>query len=504
MKNLFLCLLVGLGWAGIPGYGTSVAPAAEAAAKVYVVLWFDTEDYILPESDDAALKLADLLTRMNIRATFKVVGEKARMLERRHRQDVIDALKKHEIGYHSNWHSVEPTPALYLSNLGWDEGVREFDRREGPGRQDVERIFGTAPTCYGQPGSSWGPQSYGALRKWNMPIYLDAGKHVNLDSKPCYFGGVFTLYRLEHQIRADLKDPRALEPAQERFLNARKKLLAEGGGVVSIVYHPCEFVHRQFWDGANFLKGANPPREKWRLPEKKTPEESQQAWQIFESYIRFIQRFAEVEFITASQAAKLYADRATERTYDRALLRSISMAVTADVSFQRHGDITLAASEVFALLNALVASHPSLTNKEFQLPFPGTPFGPTGTIPQMQEPIQTDWSQLKRTSEDVLESIRVQGRIPSAVWLGSQGVPPEAYLNTLARVALVLLDGGELPEKIEVRPARLEAARYVSADDPQLWNWVIYPQGFRAPAMMELARAQAWTIKPALLRSSAR
>ena len=28
--------------------------AADAPAKVYVVLWFDTEDYILPASDDAA------------------------------------------------------------------------------------------------------------------------------------------------------------------------------------------------------------------------------------------------------------------------------------------------------------------------------------------------------------------------------------------------------------------------------------------------------------------
>ena len=30
------------------------ATRAEAPAKVYVVLWFDTEDYILPASDDAA------------------------------------------------------------------------------------------------------------------------------------------------------------------------------------------------------------------------------------------------------------------------------------------------------------------------------------------------------------------------------------------------------------------------------------------------------------------
>src|SRR5262249_52777677 len=162
------------------------------------------------------------------RATFKVVGEKARTLERRKRTDVIAALKKHEIGYHSNWHSTQPTPAMYLSPLGWDEGVSEFDRREGPGRADVQRIFGAAPSCYGQPGSSWGPQSYGAMKKWGMKVYLDAGQHVALDGKPCYYAGVFNLYQLRHQTRADLNKPELLEKARVRFGEARKALLAEG------------------------------------------------------------------------------------------------------------------------------------------------------------------------------------------------------------------------------------------------------------------------------------
>src|SRR5207245_7273614 len=140
-----------------------------------------------------------------IRATFKIVGEKARTLEKRKRTDIIEALKKHEIGYHSNWHSVQPTPALYLSNLGWDEGVAEFERREGPGRDDVQRIFGVAPTTYGQPGSSWGPQSYGAMKNWGMEVYLDGGSHVGFDGKPHYYCGLLTLYQLRYMMRADLK-----------------------------------------------------------------------------------------------------------------------------------------------------------------------------------------------------------------------------------------------------------------------------------------------------------
>src|SRR3954453_6481776 len=64
--------------------------AAQDKPKVYVLLWFDTEDYVLPASDDAALDVAAYLTKQGIRATFKVVGHKARTLEARKRKDVIE------------------------------------------------------------------------------------------------------------------------------------------------------------------------------------------------------------------------------------------------------------------------------------------------------------------------------------------------------------------------------------------------------------------------------
>jgi len=47
----------------------------------------------------------------------------------------------------------------------------------------------------------------------------------------------------------------------------------------------------------------------------------------------------------------------------------------------------------------------------------------------------------------------------------------------------------------------IEAAAFAlqSADDPKLWGWPIFPPGFKAPALMELAKRQAWTLKPAIL-----
>lgn len=469
-----------------------------ATPTVYVVLWFDTEDYILPASDDAALKLANWLKKEGVTATFKVVGEKARTLEKRGRQDVIDALKKHEIGYHSNYHSFQPTPAQYLAPLGWDEGVAEFDRREKPGFDDVKRIFGQAPVCYGQPGSSWGPQSFGAMRKWGMPVYLDSGRHVSLDGRPHYFGGIFTLYQLTHTLRADLGGEKDLQKAQERFLDARKKLHAEGGGIISTYYHPCEFVHKQFWDGANFSKGANPPREQWRLPAAKTEEESRVAYETFFDYVHFMQRFEDVKFITSGQALGIYRDKAAGRSFSPAEIRTLAAAVGAEVNHQKVYDLTLTPSEVLFLLNAYLVEK-AAGKDPGAIELVPTPFGPTSASPAMPKAITMDSQQFLRTARDVADSLRTGGRVPGTIWLGSTGVTPEAYLAALAPVVVAIADGQAVPDKIELTPTRLACAKHIAEDEPRLWGWVIFPPDFRAPAMMELAKRQAWTLKPAVL-----
>src|SRR6266480_4021302 len=125
----------------------SIAAAEKPA--VHVILWFDTEDYLLPADDDATKRLAEMLTQRGIRATFKIVGEKARVLEQRGRRDVIAALKKHDIGYHANFHSVHPAPSEYLADCGLLDGMAEFARREGGGAADVRRILGVKTlACY--------------------------------------------------------------------------------------------------------------------------------------------------------------------------------------------------------------------------------------------------------------------------------------------------------------------------------------------------------------------
>ena len=296
------------------------APWIQARPPVYVVLWFDTEDYVEPAADDAALRIATDLTAEGVQGTFKVVGEKARVLESRGRRDVIEALSKHAIGYHSNWHSAHPTPSEYLAPLGFLEGVEEFERREGQGVADVQRVFGTQPVCYGQPGNSWGPQSNPALRKLGIPVYLDEGEQVGLNDEPFWYGGLLHVFHMgDNQLRAQLNAGPEDKRAYAAFDKVADRLSAHGGGVVSIYYHPTEFVTTEFWDAVNFKYGANPAREAWVKPHRRTAAESERCYQVLRRFVQHMKSQADVRFVTAKDLLSIYQNRgsAARRSHGR-------------------------------------------------------------------------------------------------------------------------------------------------------------------------------------------
>src|SRR5579871_1920484 len=134
----------------------------------------DVEDLVAEEADDIAKTCAEILLEEEVRATLCVVGEKARLLQQRGRGDVIAALKAHDLGIHTNLHSVHPTIAEFLGDKGWDDGVEEALRRETAGVQAIKEVFGVSPSCWGGPGNTWGPQICEAMRQLGVPAFVYA------------------------------------------------------------------------------------------------------------------------------------------------------------------------------------------------------------------------------------------------------------------------------------------------------------------------------------------
>lgn len=481
----------------------SHATGQSPGPPIYVTLWFDTEDYILPQDDEATKRLAEMLTRLGVRATFKIVGEKARVLDSRGRRDVIAALAHHDIGYHSDTHSQQPTIAVYLQNAGWEDGRAEFHRREVQGVRDIERIFGVTPVAYGQPGSAWAPQTYPALRDMGIGMYLDESDHVGIDDQPFYYGGMLNVFKMRSNLaRMDLSGGASLASGKATFTKAYEQLRRNRGGTVSIYYHPNEWVQTEFWDGVNFSRGANPARADWKMPGTRPAAETEQAFHDFEQYIRFIKAQPGVRFVTASELMTIYSDKAMTRSFGQEDLLRLARPVQKEITFQRMDGLTLSAADVFGLLTDAMAAF--IERNEWPSATTVTALdGPARTYTPPTGGTRSSsfrWTAFAHAVRDTADYCRTSRRLPDEVWIGAESVSPADYLATLARTLEDVIAAGKTPTEVIRREGHYTADRHVAEDSPDLWNWPIFPEGFHAPRIMELARLQAWTLKPAVLQ----
>jgi len=502
---LFLCSCLWLLFAS-----SQVAAASDqASGEVLVLLWFDTEDYLLPASDDAAKRVAEILSARGIRATFKLVGEKARVLERRGRTDVIAALKRHDIGYHSNLHSVHPTPAEYLAEAGWSEGVSEFARREGQGARDVMRVFGVPSlSCYGQPGASWAPQAYAALAGMGIvtpagvSTYVDEGNHVGLDEAPFWYAGVLTVFGMGRNLtRMPLHDPHGLEVGRTDFQKIYERLRAQRGGLVSIYYHPAEWVHREFWDAVNFSRGANPPREQWTQPPQRTAAETDAAFRSFETYIDFMRALSGVRFVTASDLPAVYPDHVRSDGVELATARSLATLIsrTDSLDILRDGrQRAVSPADQFAIVIGLLVDAVERGDAPAHADVPAL-VGPPEAPPRTNA-MQVPWTAFRDALGGAADEMRARRHVPARVFVGAVPVAPADFLRAAAHVVAGWPDTGppRFPGTVAIGSGvRLATERFVSEDSPAVFDWVIHPPGFHAPRIVEQAKLQAWTLKPA-------
>jgi hypothetical protein len=452
-----------------------LASCLSAKPPVYVVLWFDTEDYLEPAADDAALRIATDLTAAGVHATFKVVGEKARVLESRGRRDVIAALSKHAIGYHSNWHSVHPTPAEYLSRFGYLEGVAEFERREAAGVADVRRVFSTPPVCYGQPGSSWAPQTDLALRRLGIPVYLDEGDQVGLDEQPFWYGGLLNVFNMgRNSLRAQLNVGAEDTAAYAQFDDAAERLSSSGGGVISIYYHPTEFVTTEFWDAANFAHGANPARADWVKPRRRTAEDSERCYGVLRHFVEHMKSRPDVRFVTAADLLSIYS-KPVPQAVD---LTAVASHLSRHIIFTEVQGQMLSPAD---MLVALLGLDPAIVD------------GPTanGATTYARPSIPAPAFEAARL--DAADFVRRNHRLPNEVFIGAETLSLADFAATLARSAI------EPGREVRVVRGQIEFERYFATDPRAPFNWIIHLDGFSGASLLELARLQGWTLKPARL-----
>ncbi|MBN1508217.1 MAG: hypothetical protein JW955_15315 [Sedimentisphaerales bacterium] len=226
----------------------------------------------------------------------------------------------------------------------------------------------------------------------------------------------------------------------------------------------------------------------------KSPEEQEQAFQAFERYLEHIVNHPAVRLVTAREIPSLYPDRVYSHPLTRDDIRTIAEAFQKRLSFVDLSTRVVSAAEGLSALSQFVAeidndSRPAQVSVEFAYGTASKPqrFITTGTF---------SWNAIREAARELVDAVRATRQLPALMGVAGQPVRPEDFAVTLAGVVASGRYSGDSP----LRQGELEAARYAADDSPRLWGWVIFPEGFRAPRMMEIAKLQAWTIKPAVLR----
>ncbi|HJN15828.1 MAG TPA: hypothetical protein QGH10_10070, partial [Armatimonadota bacterium] len=442
--------------------------------RKHVLFWFDVEDCTVTHSDDAAKRIAQILTSHGVRGTMKVVGQKARMLRERVRYSVTDALSQHAIGYHSNWHGLRPQPAEYMAPFDWLEGGAEFERREAAGIDDLRDVWGQDPVCYGQPGSNWSPQVFPILRKWGIPTYVSGYGYVGLFAQPFYYGGMINTShmwgkdRRGRQVRHmfglnfELGEPGALDEHLTQFAASYDAL--EDGGLISIMNHPCTLV-----------------MEEWFSTNLKPRDLTEAGYEHFDSFVGHVVSRPDVETITADQLPDLYPDLARDRVFSADELLALARAVGEQVNFQEAEGMSLSPAELFGMFTRFLAH----AIREGSAPAGAVCLhldGPATAGAGASSDGQAGRSDFSASVLQVEAWLRSTERLPSAVSVGDHALRLDAYHIALARALIHLIETRALPSDVDFAPADNQVDQHVDeAGARSGWAGSMLPDGFEAP-----------------------
>lgn len=439
-----------------------------------ILLWYDVEDYITPETEEAFFSLLKMLDESGVKCTLKFCTKKYQQLKKHGRVDILSLAANHEFAFHMTDHSVHPLPSEYLDYMGFKQGAEAFEEREYDGFEALKKLSGQNLTSYGHPGVAWAPQVFPVLRKWGVPTYLDVHDIVGINGQPFWFGGVLCytkLNNLGHLVK---------DGSNGTMITAFNEMNTDCTDTVfmSIYDHPHELCTTEFWDEINFADGRNPYTYKPASLRKEGEQEG-----LIDQYRKFIDATSkqpDVEYVTALESMR-YEHQRKSPINARQLIAAVEKLKT-EADFAELGGTFCAPSEMLNLMARLLTGR-MLT--------PELLYGPESFEKSViTGPVKT--AELAEAVFGCTERVLGYKQLPALYRIGDNFINPEDAFATLSRAITENL------EVLEVVNGRLAAADYVDESTQFGGGWRLWKSNFKAEGIFEHTKLQTWTIKPAV------
>ena len=124
----------------------------------------------------------------------------------------------------------------------------------------------------------------------------------------------------------------------EAFDRIHEELTAEGGGPISIYYHPCEWATTTFWHAVHFARGQHTPLAQLKLPPPKPEADAERDFAVFASYLRHVTESG-ARAVSGAELPGLYPDLWAPEPLSREACLCLACGLAEEVSYQpvRHG-----------------------------------------------------------------------------------------------------------------------------------------------------------------------
>jgi peptidoglycan/xylan/chitin deacetylase (PgdA/CDA1 family) len=487
---VFCLLILSLGSAPLRGM-----PPGQAATrpKALLVVTFDVEDYISPESehiDDIPKWLAQIMTEEGVTGTFFVIGEKARSLEKRGRRDVIAAMAKHDIGSHTNFGSIHPTVTEELEKADWAGGVRKMLEQESAGFRELRRIFGLPAVILARHGGSYGPQLVDALGKMGAAYQGSPAKLPGhdvvwfcsaLNFSAQYSGFDDAYYRDE-----------LFEPVFDKLKNDLPGLARTSDVLALFAGHPTKIRAEEFWD-LNFYYGKNTAPADWVMPRLRPAETIGTALKNFRRMMKYIRSRDDIQITNYRTLIPLYARQKG----------SVSAGELADIASDALRTKKLAPTDDFSPAEAFAALAKSIAaygkNGLPQSLVVTHPLGPLEMPPTQPEGGRVRQEDVRMLAAEAVKAIDKSGGLPASLNLGHGKIGTGSLFGLFSAAYLDLAKRKPRSEyaipAFEPYPRTNEAA--IIAEVEGYKTWPVHRRDLDMSKIVELTRLQLWTLKPA-------
>jgi hypothetical protein len=504
----------------IPEPAQSGAPSAakkptgkkrEPAQRLDTALFLDVEDIFSPPqlgNDESIRELATILTEEGLRANFMVIADRALVLKKRGRKDVIDSLGPHEVGLHTR-SARHPEVPEYVAGKSWEDGVAECLKREREGTEIIRDVFGKSCVSLSTHNVFTAPHSHRVAAILGLPFVYAIPAAPPLYNLSWYAGalglpwGSPTLDNkpiLAHMEEFDEKypDDKPFEAHLRKIDRHLNICMAEGQPYFTFfLIHPQRVRLKDFIDNYWCPNGVNYPEDRWGKygrPRQYSPEEVGRLLANFRRLARWIRNDPRLNVMTVPELMQKYGKQPAGIT--RAELADAARRIATSDEILMHPRFS-PAEILAALAHGVVASA-----EQSQLPdhLPRIDvLGPTRNpiwIPELQGCSRQTLVQIAR---QLLDHTKTSGYLPATL-----GEPlARVGINHLYRAfaeTYMTINSGSTPAEVRFRrmPPWPQIASAIGVSFMKAVEGELMDPDAEVNTLYRDGKLQTWTLKPAV------